>query len=319
MKNRYVFLGILLLLGSAKVCAQNNWKTNLNNGTFGHKFGTSSNYPVDFFTNNTERMKINQIGTNYMGIPTSGYIGMGLDPTDIRSRLTITGANNTIYGGGGYRSWMKTGIFNLENSDNMYVGMKAEGFNRSDAVIDFGDDNSGTAFNNFRILFTAPGLPKDDFLEIARYTATGNIGFGPVFTNATQPASLLHLNRDKKKSVWFQITNQNGTGQSSKDGLRLGIRQGNNASAYLRWQENTPFIVQTDWNNTAGGINAGERMRVTSIGSAGVPQPAGASGKNITRVAISENGSQPITQPRSLLHLGYNTGLNSFPQGSADG
>ncbi len=60
-------------------------------------------------------------------------------------------------------------------------------------------------------------------------------------------------------------------------------------------------------------------MRITSIGAPGVPNPAGASNNNVTRVAISESGNNPITKPRSLLHLGYNTGLNSFPQGSTDG
>jgi hypothetical protein len=83
-------------------------------------------------------------------------------------------------------------------------------------------------------------------------------------------------------------------------------------SAYLRWQENTPFIIQTDWNNTAGGINNGERLRVTSVGSllnthgatyGGIVTPI-----NRTRIAISADGANPVTRPLSLLHLGFNTG-----------
>ena len=90
------------------------------------------------------------------------------------------------------------------------------------------------------------------------------------------------------------------------DGLRLGVDGSN--TAYLRQQENQPFIIQTDWDNSIGGITTGERMRVTSIGAPGVRNPAGATDDNITRVAISHNGADPITDPVSLLHLGYDVG-----------
>lgn len=285
-----------------------NWLTTGNSPSGGSVLGTNDNNPLNIRTNTTQRMHINPNGTT-AGTPTvqtDGYVGIGLFPTDIRSRLTITGSNNTSFGGGGFRDWMKTGVFSLENSDNMYVGMMEEDTNRSDAIVAFGDDDADAPFNNFRILFAGNGATNSGHLELARYTATGNIGFGPVFTNAAQPQSLLHLNRDGNNQTWFQITSQTGTGQTQNDGLRLGI--GSGGVAFLRQQENRPIRIQTDWNGTPGGINNGERMRITSIGETGVPAPAGAPNDNITRVAISHNGASPITQPRSLLHLGYDVG-----------
>ncbi|MFB0925259.1 MAG: hypothetical protein QMB65_08255, partial [Vicingaceae bacterium] len=152
-----------------------------------------------------------------------------------------------------------------------------------------------------------------DGLHIARFTGTGEIGLGPTFgvpqshPNYIRPSSIMHISEDNRKATWLQITNQNNTQETANDGLRLGIRNGNNASSYLRWQESTPFIIQTDWNVNPGGINSGERMRISSINAPGVPHPAGIQ-NNTTRVAISHQGDNPITATRSLLHLGYNTG-----------
>lgn len=321
--------GVCLLAGLT-INAQVNWQKGGNGIAGGAQttIGTNAswNAPFQLMTNGNIRMHINPNGTVYPGttIPTGGYIGIGADPTDVRSRLTITGTNNTPpFAGAGYRAWMRTGIFNLENSDNLYIGLKEEGLNRSDAVLAFGDDNAGlpAPLNNFRILFTGAGTPTSPHLEIARYTAGGNIGFGPVFGDIpTQvPMSLLHLNQSLNNQTFLQITNQSGTGQLENDGLRLGIANiGFLAHGFLRWQENTPFIFQTDWDNTPGGIAQGERLRIATVSSPGVLNP-GLYPANTTRVAISIDGANPITQPRSLLHLGRNTGANSFPAGSADG
>ena len=102
--------------------------------------GTNTNFPLRLETTGIQRMHINENNTFYSTVPTDGYIGIGANPTDVRSRLTITGTNNSGFGGNGFRAWMNTGVFNLENSDNMYVGLKNEGYNHSDAVIASGDD-----------------------------------------------------------------------------------------------------------------------------------------------------------------------------------
>ncbi len=302
--------------------AQSSSPNNIQNIPQTKYLGFLNNRGVSVRTANIPRMWVNPNGTLYNSIPTSGYIGIGEDPTDVRSRLTITGGNNTPFSGGGYRAWMKTGTFCLENSDNAYFGLKEEGVNRSDAVLAFGDDPAGfpTPRNNFRIMFVQTGNPNDNHLELARYTANGNIGFGSVFGDNANivPHNLLHLNHNGTRPTHLQISNQNGTGQQATDGLKLGVEGlAGGQAGLLQWQENTPFVIRTDWNNTGGGTAQGERVRISSISSTGVPLPASPLDGNITRVAISHRGSQPITEPRSLLHLGYNTG--GIIPGTADG
>ncbi len=186
-----------------------------------------------------------------------------------------------------------------------------------------------------------------DALHVAQFTGTGLMGLGNTFgTNATgmsaanyiDPQSLLHMSYDWRSGSIYQpygfsqITyrrdgiNTPGTGETANDGLRWGIDNTllnvdgiSHLNAYLRWQENTPFIVQTDWDNTSGGINGGERLRISSVSAPGVPNPGSVFTPNTTRVAISHLGNIPITQPRSLLHLGYNTGLGLVPAGQANG
>ncbi|MCO5260514.1 MAG: hypothetical protein M9916_10255 [Crocinitomicaceae bacterium] len=190
-----------------------------------------------------------------------------------------------------------------------------------------------------------------DGLHVAQFSGLGLMGLGNTFgTNATgmsvanyiNPQSLIHLSYDWRSGATNQPygfgqityrrdgTNTPGTGETANDGLRWGIdntlfNQGGveHLNAYIRWQENTPLIIQTDWDNTPGATNNGERLRFTSVGSLVSTQGSNYGGltspTNITRVAISHNGAQPITRPLSLLHLGYNTGLNSNPLGSTDG
>lgn len=183
-----------------------------------------------------------------------------------------------------------------------------------------------------------------DGLHVAQFTGLGLMGLGNTFgVNATgmaaaayiDPQSLLHMSYDRRNGAQFesfgflQVTYRDaigiiGSGETEQDGLRLGIDNDiitlggvSHLSGYLRWQENSPFIIQSDWDNAAGGIQNGERMRIATVSSPGVPNSG--LNTNTTRVAISHNGAQPVTAPRSLLHLGYNTGLNSQTPGAVDG
>jgi hypothetical protein len=239
----------------------------------------------------------------------------------------------------GFRSWMKTGISFTSNIDFSYIGHRKIINNLTEFVINWSNDASvGSENNNFAddmvFRFTSkqnngidpnPGggsskgvnnFTKSDDVDgrhIARFTATGEFGLGPNFgytsdhPDYVRPQSLLHMSSFNNQEAWLQITNQNRTEQTEDDGLRLGIRGGaSNDAGYLRWQENTPFIIQSDWNVNPGGINNGERMRISSINSNGVPHPNGIA-DNTTRVSISHRGNQEVSEPRSLLHMGYNT------------
>lgn len=186
-----------------------------------------------------------------------------------------------------------------------------------------------------------------DGLHVAQFTGTGLLGLGNTFgTNATgmaaanyvDPQSLLHSSYDYRAGAAFQgygfhhITyrrdgfNTIGTGETAQDGFRWGIDNTlltsggiQHLNAYIRWQENSPLIFQTDWDNVPGGIGNGERLRIASVAAPGILNPGNYPG-NTTRIALSIDGANPITQPRSLLHLGRNTGVNSIPVGSsADG
>jgi hypothetical protein len=188
--------------------------------------------------------------------------------------------------------------------------------------------SDGTAVSSNRLSNT-----DLDALHVAQFTGTGLMGLGNTFgTNATgmaaanyiEPQSLQHMSYDWRSGTAFQPygfmqityrmdgTSTPGTGETQNDGLRLGIDNSifntagtQHLNAYLRWQENSPFIIQTDWDNTPGGIGNGERIRIYSTGGPGVPSTM-MNLANTTRIAINYLGSQPITQPRSLLHLGTN-------------
>lgn len=309
--------------------------------------GYNNNFPLWTRTTGITRTRLNHnLVTNINGVnqDVSGYFGIGpngsFQGNTPWSMLHLEGEDNSGFGGNGWRRWMRTGLFIKENSDAMYVGLKQEdGTNRSDAIVSWSDDPAGAGgVDKLRFIFSGnassgngdnpsnihgSNLDGYEFMRMQPNPGVtnsagfpvGHIGVGPLFqSTGLVPQSRIHVHAEDNLATFLQVTTANGTGTSVNDGLRLGVQQqGNSTNGYLRWQERTPFIVQTDWNNGAGGIQNGERMRITSIGAPGVPNPANAPNNNVTRIAISHRGNQPITQPRSLLHLGYNTGNPQFP------
>ena len=115
-----------------------------------------------------------------------------------------------------------------------------------------------------------------DGLHVARFAPTGEFGLGNTFGINTpttppnlyvRPQSLMHLSLNGNRQVWSQYTNES-TGQTEFDGLRFGIAQtGSYINGYLRWQENTPFIIQSASTASGSTATSGERMRITSIGA----------------------------------------------------
>ena len=186
-----------------------------------------------------------------------------------------------------------------------------------------------------------------DGLHVARFAGTGEFGLGNTFgINAAgtpnnlyvRPQSLAHYSLSNVRSVWQQFTNRNttigsGTGETASDGLRIGIightNVNVNGTAAVYNQENAALLFSTNVNTNSINVTNGstqERVRIMSAGTPtnlaaggmGIHNPAGI-GTNLTRMAVSHNPAQPVTRPMSLLHLGYNTGLNSFPPGTDDG
>ena len=322
-------------------------------------FGTMWNSPIYTYTNGVPRMKLNGRNTyqvNGFNAERNGYLLLGRSSAaqnpalfNNQSRgaysvLHLTGKYGVLTQETGYRPWMQTGMTLTDNQDLAYFGLRHVGnenlFDKTETTITW-TDNVGVGVNGpddmvFR--FTSAGAGNSSYSNditsvtdldgrhIARFTGDGDMGLGPNFgiqnipgqvTNYVRPQSHLHMSTHGNTEDGLQITNQNGTNETVNDGLRLGIRP--NRNAYLRQQENRPFIIQSDWNLNPGGINNGERMRITSLGEQGgnLPQPINPN-NNITRVAISHRGNQPVTSPRSLMHLGYNTGGVGLA-GTADG
>ena len=279
---------------------------------------------------------VNQVVSGYMGLGPGGFF----TSNSPWSMLHLEGPNTSGFGGNGWRSWMRTGVLFREESDNMYVGMKTEDTNRSDAVIAWSDDAAGV--DKLRFLFTGnassgngentnpmngASLDGYEFMRMQTIPAIvnevsypiGHVGIGPLFTDALYPQNRLHINAESGLPTYMQIGNVAGgglpgTGQTATDGLKLGTESILNGGVrrqygFLQWQENTPFVVQTDWDGTSGGVTGGERIRVTSVGAL-INTETGAYGglttpTNITRIAVSHNGAAPVTKPLSLMHLGY--------------
>ncbi|TAL58546.1 MAG: hypothetical protein EPN85_11430 [Bacteroidetes bacterium] len=122
-------------------------------GAVNNRFGTCFNSPIYTITDGTLRTWLNgrftatgttaqpainsvTFGNTPTTVNTSGYFGIGfsgpsspLQPnvgTGPMALLHLQGPNNTPFpaGGAGWRSWMKTGTYMVENTDGMYVGLK---------------------------------------------------------------------------------------------------------------------------------------------------------------------------------------------------
>jgi hypothetical protein len=322
-KHIIIFITTVICILLLRISSYAQWSTSLNFVGVGQAafLGTNTPYPLRIYTDNENRMHINQNISNVINsqpsIARNGYVGIGRNQTPATiwnspgpiSLLHLNGDEGSVMGTQGYRNWMRNGITITSNSDLMFMGPRRRGADDiTDAVFGWADNPAGPGIGPDNMLFvfstgTGTGTDLDgggaDGREIMRMNANGNIGMGPRFSNAAQPQSQLHINAENTAAAWLQVTNQSNTGQSATDGLRMGV---NGTNAYIYNQENAHLIFST--NNTTANL-AGERMRLTHIGAAGTPATA-AGGS--TRLAISINPASPLTAPRSLVHIGENTG-----------
>lgn len=261
----------------------------------------------------------------------NGYQEFGYRPW-MQTGITLTGNRDLSYFGlrqlGSLEDITETTITWSDNNDASTPGP-------DDMVFRFTSAGGSTSY-----LTDFSNATDVDGLHVSRFTSKGLMGLGNTFgvyggspsVQYNDPKSLLHMSYQFRTGAvnqpfgFMQISyrRQNGSatdiigqGETADDGLRFGIDNTvyttdgiQHLNGYLRWQENSPFIFQTDWNNPAGGTNGGERMRISSTNSPGVP-PTLMNMINTTRVSINYLGTAPITQPRSLLHLGVNNGTTA--------
>lgn len=116
----------------------------------------------------------------------------------------------------GWRPWMDVGIFVAQGTDNMYFGLKPEGNDRFDAIINWGDnqDVAGpfpVGPDNLRFVFTSttgigsgdPVSTSANGLETGRFEPTedenglpdsyGKLGVGDFYTVPTEVTHKLHV------------------------------------------------------------------------------------------------------------------------------
>lgn len=321
---------------------QNSYKMRLNGN-----FVNGTQYPINGFTGFTgvNTSGYLGLGTNLDGI-WSQNTGLARGPFSL---LHLNGPNGTFVQTFGYRPWMKAGVTFTDNQDLSYIGLRrvGNGFDVTETTFAWSDNASGASGPDDVIFRFTGGSAADgagavsnnfnttadsDGRHVLRLTGDGHMALGNTFginvagasPGYVRPQSHFHMTHNSFSSSddqwgFMQITYRDLTGETANDGLRWGIdRVQGNTNGYLRWQENSAFIVQTDWNNAAGGIANGERMRITTVNDNLVANPGGLP-NNTTRVAISHIGNDPVTSPRSLLHLGYNTGTQVGPGGATDG
>lgn len=171
-----------------------------------NKFGTFWNSPVYHYTNATFRMVLNGDATNAPPnlptqiVNTSGFLGIGtqapFSPIHLGEDLPGGGGQ-----GGGYRTWMTQGMLMMYNTDQLYIGLKDEGNDRKDAIVNWGDNPSGsTGADNLRFVFTssqavpsAVGSGAEGVEIMHMNSGNQHVGVGPSFDNTRAPNRRLEV------------------------------------------------------------------------------------------------------------------------------
>lgn len=254
----------------------------------------------------------------------------------MKTGITLTDNSDMSYFG---LRQVGTGIDVTETVINWTDNVASPPYGPDDMVFRFSTDGSGNPPIDPNNLRTSADL---DGLHVARFAASGLFSLGNTFgVNAAgtpiglyaRPQSLFHMSYDWQAGIandpfgFMQVTYRRPTGQATDiigqgeqvtDGLRFGINniiEGvgtfQHLNGYLRWQEQSSFIVQTE-DDATPNIQQNERLRVTSIGALGANWGTAYIGMtaptNVSRLAVSYDGATPLTRPMSLLHLGYNIG-----------
>ncbi len=162
--------------------------------------------PINFFTANAQRMTIVGATTPNLFPPNTsttypvrvGNVGIG--NTDPSTMLHI---GNIVNQSGGYRDWMNVGVLSDVNSDNMYIGLKNIDGERTEAIINFGNDPSQfTNGDRMRFIFTGAVVATNgissgaDGLELGHFWTDGTnprLGIGDFQTPNLDPQNTLEI------------------------------------------------------------------------------------------------------------------------------
>lgn len=335
MKTRIITL-IVFSLMSLPVLAQ--WQLTGNAIGSTNYFGTNNNFPIDFRTNNVQRIRINGVSTGhtihgFTGQVTTGFVGLSADPTywtassSLKTPVSLLHLIGDVNGHVpfAYRPWMKNGISFTLGYDHAFIGPRLvnDQIDVMEFVLGWGDNplsTSGPDVMSFRFLGGEGGGGSDleasdlDGREIMRLTGNGHVGIGPNFSSTNLPKADLHINTSLQDPLnpgsadaKIQLTMKGSTGETALDGFHMSIDQmsGNESgTAFFRQYENRSIRILSSID--ASGVTMGERMRISTVSDPTTGNPGSAFATNTTRIGISSLGSSPLTRIRSVLHLGTN-------------
>src|SRR5690554_219363 len=98
----------------------------------------------------------NLLGAPQYAIERAGNVGIGT-----RHPLTLLHIGGEGASGAGWRDWMDIGTYyaSRDGFDNMYVGLREIGFDRNEAIINFGNNPSSNGGNGDQLRFVFSAAP----------------------------------------------------------------------------------------------------------------------------------------------------------------
>jgi hypothetical protein len=276
------FVTLLLTLGSTSLFAQGPWLTTGNATAGGNFLGTVNAQPLNFRTNNTQRMTIT---------PT-GLVGVG--QTTPLSLLHINSNGNAIAGelfrtsgpAGQINAWrMYTGNGNGTERFRLYSQADSNVFFQSTTANGIYGIKTGNSFTNNTRMFIAGQISGGD--------TTGRMALGNSLNTNFVPYERLHLNHSNASKVNIRFTNT-ATASGFEDGSNIGIQ----SNGTFRLTQFEPLNIELWTPDQTNPANQAARLRVLPNGQILV-------GNDV--FTLNTNNAPPITNfsvaPTSLLNV----------------
>ncbi|MFN8393115.1 MAG: hypothetical protein U0176_00410 [Bacteroidia bacterium] len=274
----------------------------------------------------TGQYSINAYNASH-GVNTSGYLLLGsnstVTPISNKNIYSDMGAFSLLHLNGprpgelSYRPWMQTGVTFTDAGDLGYVGLRfgnglGSGNVVSEMVVAWGNDSIDALGGPDDMVFRFMGAPPSsdhsttpstnvntsrdyDGKQIARFSANGNVGIGPSYTQlvASQPTHRLDVEGNARL--------RNVPGSNAPEYIMLGNVQSSNP-ADIEFQR-----LALPGNSNMFLSGNGTWQAISSGGGAinGAHNGASVSGSGNSMVAFGQSYSQSGTNPAALQDSRY--------------
>ncbi|MCE3294364.1 MAG: hypothetical protein K0R65_78 [Crocinitomicaceae bacterium] len=203
MKMKHYTVSLLLAAAPISGLFGQNWLTAGNPATGGEILGTTTNFPLDFYTNNAFRMRLN--GTGSLSIGT----------TSASSTLHVTGSSGEIFRTDGPSGSSNFWRMLMGGTEKMMLGSFGTGTSQNDIVMQASSSNSTSAGNiffrtagtstsanrmringnTFGIHDTINGYDQTNYgFNTTGFVLMSTVGTSGLFGSNSGPYSQLHLN-----------------------------------------------------------------------------------------------------------------------------